>query len=153
MLSMWGYLWDWCRNFKWCRTWQPDIFQGWENTYYVCPALAALHFRIEFKVLTMTYKALNGLRISGGTPPPTRSTRITRFSQDGRLRGLKPRETQREWTRKWAFLVVAPHLWNSLPPEICLAPLLGVFKNQLKTWIFRQAFSPVNTWFIVSLVV
>ena len=77
---------------------------------------------------------------------PPRSTRITCHSQEGRLRGLTPREVRKERTRNQAFSVVAPRLWNTLPTEICLVPSLGVFKSHLKTWLFRQAFPPVNSW-------
>ena len=82
----------------------------------------------------MTYKALNGLgpRYMAERLFPRRSTRVTRFIQERRLRGLTLREAQKERTRNWAFSAVAPQLWNTLPSEITLAPLLGVFKSQLK---------------------
>ena len=57
---------------------------------HISPTLAALHwlrihFRIDFKVLIMTYKALNGLgpRYLADRFLPPRSTRITRHSQRG----------------------------------------------------------------------
>lgn len=43
------------------------------------------------------------------------------------------------WNR--AFLVVAPLVWNSLPPEIRLAPPLFGFRKQVATWIFSQTFN------------
>ena len=127
------------------------LLSGVRKHQHISPTLAALHwlpvrFRVNFKVLRMTYKALNGLG-----PPyladrllPPRSTRITQQNQQGRLRGLTPREAQKERTRNRAFSAVAPWLWNSLPTEMRLAPSLGVFKSHLKTWLFRQAFPPVN---------
>ena len=128
------------------------LLTGVKRYHRISPTLAALHwlpirFRIDYKVLMMTYKALNGLgpQYLGERFLPPRSTRITHFSQNGQLRDLMPREARRERTRNWAFLAVAPLLWNSLPPEICLAPSLGVFKGKLKTWLFRQAFAPVMT--------
>ena len=78
-----------------------------------------------------------------------KSTCITRSRQEARLRSITPREARKEKTRNWAFLAVTPRLWNSLPSEICMAPLLGIFKGQLKTWLFRQAFPPATSWFIL----
>ena len=111
--------------------------------------LAALHwlpirFRVNFKVLMLMYKALNGLgpRYLAEDLLPPISTRVTRASQEVRLRSLTRREAQKEKTRNRAFSVVAPHLWNNLPLEIRAAPSLGTFKKQLKTWMFRQAFPP-----------
>ena len=127
-----------------CKMRWPDFLVGWEKNS-ISSILAALHwlpirFRIDFKVLMMTYKALNGLgpRYLTERRLPPRSTQITCHSQERWLRGLTPREAQKERTRDLAFLAVAPQLWNSLPPEIRLAPSLGVFKSQLKTWLFGQ---------------
>ena len=127
------------------------LLSGTRKLQHISPILAALHwlpirFRIDFKVLMMTYKALNGLgpQYLAERLLPPRSTRVTHHSQERRLRGLTPREAQKERTRNLAFSVVAPRLWNSLPQEICLASSLGVFKSHLKTWLLRQAFSSVN---------
>ena len=95
----------------------------------------------------LTYKALNGLgpRYLVERLLPPRSTRVTRASQEVRLRSLTPREARMEKTRNRAFSVVAPRLWNSIPPEICAAPSLGIFKNKLKTWMYQWAFPPDNS--------
>ena len=127
------------------------LLSGLRKHQHISPTLAALHwlpirFRIDFKVLMMMYKALNGLGpwyLADCLLPP-RSTRITRHSQEGRLRGLMLREAWKERTRNQAFSAVAPQLWNTFPTEIRLVPSLDVFKNHLKTWLFRQAFPPVN---------
>ena len=125
-----------------------QLLIGARKYQHISPILAALHwlpihFRIDFKVLMMTYEALNGLgpRYLADRLLPSRSTRIICSIQEGRLRSLTPREAQKEKTRNRAFLGVAPWLWNSLLSEICLALSLDVFK----TWLFRQAFPPVNT--------
>ena len=131
------------------------LLSGMRKHQHISPTLAALHwlpihFRIDFKVLMMTYKALNGLGpwyLAERLLPP-RSTRVTRYCQERRLR---LRETQKERTRNGAFSAVAPRLWNSLPSEICLALLLGVFKSKLKTWLFREAFPPINTSLLLLL--
>ena len=40
-----------------------------------------------------------------------------------------------------AFQVAAPNLWNALPQDIRAAASVGIFKNRLKTLLFRQAFA------------
>ena len=71
------------------------LLTGVRKHQHISPTLAARHclpvrFRIDFKILMMTYKALNGLGpqylVERLLPP--RCTRITCFSQDGQLRGL-----------------------------------------------------------------
>ena len=43
--------------------------------------------------------------------------------------------------RDRAFAHVAPVLWNSLPLTIRTSSSLAIFKKQLKTFLFRKAFS------------
>ena len=75
------------------------LLTGVRKHQHISPTLAALHwlpvhFHIYFKVLMLTYKALNGLGpqylVEHLLPP--RSTQITCFSQYEWLRGLTPRE-------------------------------------------------------------
>ena len=127
------------------------LLSGARKYHHISPILATLHwlpirFRVDFKVLTLTFKALNGLgpRYLAERLLPPSSTRVTRLSQEVRLRSLTPREARKEKTRNQAFSAVAPRLWNNLPPDIRAAPSLGIFKKQLKTWMFRQAF-PLST--------
>jgi len=40
-----------------------------------------------------------------------------------------------------AFPVASPRVWNSLPADIKSAPLLLTFRQQLKTYLFRQSFT------------
>jgi len=40
-----------------------------------------------------------------------------------------------------AFPVAVPRVWNSLPGDITSAPSLLTFRQQLKTYLFRQSFS------------
>ena len=123
------------------------LLSGARKHHHISPILATLHwlpirFHVDFKVLMFMFKALNGLgpRYLAERLLPPSSTRVTRASQEVRLRSLTPREARKEKTRNRAFSAVAPTLRNNLPPEIRTAPLLGIFKKQLKTWMFRQAF-------------
>ena len=89
------------------------LLTGVRKYQHISPTLAKLHwlpicFRIDFKVLMLTYKALNvlGPRYLAERLLPTRSTRITRTSQKVRLRSLTPREAQKERTQNRAFSVL-----------------------------------------------
>ena len=69
------------------------LLSGVRKQQHISPTLAALHwlpihFYIDFKVLMMTYKALNGLgpRYLADHLLPPRSTQITCPSQEGWLR-------------------------------------------------------------------
>ena len=75
------------------------LLTGGRKYHHISPTLARLHwlpirFRIDFNVLMLTYKALNGLgpRYLVECLLPPISTRSTRASQEMRLRRLTPRE-------------------------------------------------------------
>ena len=81
------------------------LLTGVRKYQHISPILATLHwlsirFRIDFKVLMLTYKALNSLgpRYLAERLLPPRSTQITCGSQEVRLRSLTPREARKEKT-------------------------------------------------------
>ncbi len=93
---------------------------------HISPVLSTLHWlptkhRIDFKILLMTYKALNGLApqylselLSHYSPP-----RPLRSQNSGRL--IK--------------------LWNNLPNTVREADTLCQFKSRLKTHLFNLAYT------------
>ncbi|XP_076844395.1 uncharacterized protein LOC143489331 [Brachyhypopomus gauderio] len=104
---------------------------------HISPVLSALHwlpvkFRIDFKILLLTYKALHGLApeylqelISYYEPPrPLRSQgaglllvpKINKVTVGGR-----------------AFSCKAPQLWNNLPKCVRDSDTVTIFKSRLKT--------------------
>ena len=112
---------------------------------HISPILASLHWlpiksRIEFKILLLTYKALNGQ-----TPSylkelivpyyPTRSLR----SQYAGLLVVPTIFKSRMGGR--AFNYQAPLLWNHLPMTVRGADTLSTFKSRLKTFLFDKAYS------------
>lgn len=111
---------------------------------HITPILATLHwlpvtFRIDFKILLLAYKALNGQGPSYITNSLTNyvPTRTLRSSTAGLL------GTTRNSQKKIgdaAFVNYAPKLWNALPKNIREADSLDIFKRQLKTYLFTQAF-------------
>ncbi|KAF7247959.1 putative RNA-directed DNA polymerase from transposon BS [Varanus komodoensis] len=123
------------------------LLTGTGRYVHMTPVLRQLHWlpievRAQFKVLVMTYKALNGLgpgylkkRLHPYMPsPPLRS------AGEALLREPSVEEVRRVVTRRRAFSAVAPKLWNALPREVRLAPSLFVFQRQEKTFLFKQYF-------------
>ena len=112
------------------------------------PVLFQLHWlpvqvRARFKVLVLTFKALNGLgpgylkeRLLPYVPAQT-----LRSSSEVLLREPLPKEVGQVATRRRAFSAVAPRLWNELPKEVHLAPTLYSFRRQVKTFLFSQHFN------------
>ncbi|KAF7247658.1 RNA-directed DNA polymerase from mobile element jockey [Varanus komodoensis] len=123
------------------------LLTGTGRYVHMTPVLRQLHWlpievRAQFKVLVMTYKALNGLgpgylkeRLHPYLP-----SRPLRSAGEALLREPSVREIRRVATRRRAFSAVAPKLWNALPREVRLAPSLFVFRRQAKTFLFKQHF-------------
>ena len=91
--------------------------------------------RIEFKILLMTYKALNGLAPSyiselihynpmSGSRSPSLKTYISKTSYGDR-----------------AFMCCAAKLWNGLPEDIKSSLSVGLFKIKLKTFLFKKSYN------------
>ena len=106
---------------------------------HIRPVLRYLHWlpvhqRIDFKVLMLVYKALNGLG------PKYISDLLTQYEPPTPLRssGSGYLSVPRFRTRhgEAAFSFYAPHVWNKLPESLRWAETLSVFKSRLKTSIF-----------------
>ena len=98
-----------------------------------------VHYRITFKILLLTYKALNGL-----APDYIKDllkyndSRRTLRSSNNRLLD-EPRANLKTYGER-AFSVAAPRLRNKLPLQIRLSSSEAVFKTNLKTHLFKHAF-------------
>jgi hypothetical protein len=109
---------------------------------HVTPYLKTLHWlpvhlRIEFKLLLLTYKILNGLAPAYLCDLIVRK-KLPRELRSSSICDLKvPRSRTTSYGDR-AFSVAAPKLWNALPPEIRDAPTLTMFKSVLKTHLFRK---------------
>ena len=112
----------------------------------VFDALATLHWlrlpeRVDFKVAVIVYRVLHGL-----TPPYlSQLTHIADLPGCRRLRSLSTHSLlvpsfRRSTVRRPWFPVAASILWNSLPLDIQSSPSLTVFRQRLKTFLFRQSF-------------
>ena len=121
------------------------LITGIRKHDHITPILMDLHWlpvneRIQFKILLLTFKSLNGLA------PVYVDEMIQRYVPNRKLRSssaflLK----QNKWNLKSygfrTFTVAAPFLWNSLPLEVKSSPSLNIFKSKLKTHLFKSAFN------------
>ena len=110
---------------------------------HITPVLKKLHWlpvkqRIEYKILLLTWKSLNGIS------PAYLSDLITHYTPNRELRSSDkrllyiPRTNTSSGDR--AFSISAPCLWNSLPEIIRKANSLDTFKSLLKTHLFACAY-------------
>ena len=113
---------------------------------HVTPLLRDKHWlpveqRIHFKIAVTVYKCLHGLSadyLSDFTRPSTASTISQRLRSADRQQLYVPRSNTRMGDR--SFAVAGPSTWNRLPATVTAAPSLAVFKKQLKTFLFREAY-------------
>ncbi len=110
---------------------------------HITPVLRSLHwlpvtFRIDFKVLLLVYKSLNGIG------PKYMADMLTEYKPNRPLRSLgsSQLEIPRVHTKQGesAFSYYAARSWNQLPEEIKCAKTLATFKFGLKTHLFSCAF-------------
>ncbi len=111
---------------------------------HITLVLASLHwllvcFRIDFKVILITYKTLNGLT------PQYISDLLSRYDSARTLRSsgrnlLSVANSRLKTKGDRAFEIRALRLWNTLPVEIWEAMSVTSFKSILKTYFYRTAF-------------
>ena len=98
-----------------------------------------MSFRIDFKIVLFTFKALHGLA------PSYITDMLERYEPGRTLRSankalLTVQDTNRVTVGDRAFSARAPILWNALPLGLRLIDSLGSFKSQLKTYLYTKAF-------------
>ena len=110
---------------------------------HITPILRSLHWlpvcqRIEFKVLLIVYKSLNGLG------PKYISDLLLPYIPARPLRsaGTSLLNTPRVKTKhgESAFSYSASCIWNKLPEELKQAQTLNIFKTRLKTFMFCSVY-------------
>ena len=119
------------------------VVAGLRKTDHTTDTMCRLHWlpvrdRIQFKVLFLTFKALNNLAPEYISElltiyTPSRSSRST--NQPTRL--LVPRTNRVTYSR--CFYEIAPTLWNNLPDNLKKCTSVATFKSMLKTYLFRRS--------------
>ena len=117
---------------------------------HVTPVLYSLHwlpvqFRIDFKILIITFKAMHGHApecICNLIHIKTPSTYGLRSNSELLL--APPSTKTMKTLGDRAFTAAAPSLWNKLPSEIRDEDNFEHFKSKLKTFLFRAAY-PMNS--------
>ena len=109
---------------------------------HITPILKELHWlpvhlRIKYKILLLTYKALNNIApayISDLIHLKV-SPRVLRSNEQMLLH--VPRSKQKTYGDR-AFSHTAPLTWNTIPLEVRQSPSLDSFKKNIKTLLFRE---------------
>ena len=115
-----------------------------KKTDHITPVLASLHwlpvrYRIQYKLLLITYKALNDTAPSYivdliHSKPTTRTLR-----SNNKCLLHVPRCYTKSYGER-AFSRAAPLLWNSIPFHLRSLPTVEQFKKGIKTYLFSRAF-------------
>ena len=115
---------------------------------HIKPVMKDLHWllireRIEFKLMLLTYKALNGLAPSYlcNLLEPYIPARPLRSQSKAQL--VIPRTKLKTFGSR-AFMAAASSMWNSLPCSIKIAPTLSAFKSKLKAHLFHKSYSNIQ---------
>ncbi|XP_060135246.1 uncharacterized protein LOC132592706 [Zootoca vivipara] len=126
------------------------LVTGSSRRDHITPVLKDLHwlpvrFRAQFKVLVLTFKAINSLGpvYLKEHLHPHHSARTLRSSAEGLLAVPSLREAKLQGTRQRAFLVVAPALWNTLPSEVLVVDLLTTMGDQILEPFLASLFNSI----------
>ena len=101
-------------------------------------------FRIEFKVIIITHKAIYGTApnyLSSLVNFKPNSSYSLRSNNKYLLSNPNFRTLPTLGDR--AFVAAAPKLWNNLPLDLRCTSDFEVFKRNLKTHLFKKAFSDI----------
>ena len=118
---------------------------------HITDALISLHWLrvperiIIFKVATLMYRALHG---SAPSYLASSFTCVADMPHRRRLRSASTEQLDVPTCRRStiggrAFPVAGAKVWNGLPSEVTSASSLSVFKNRLKTYLFRHCYEAV----------
>jgi hypothetical protein len=119
------------------------LLTGTGKYEHITPVLCQLHwlpisFRIQYKVLLLVYKTLHGL-----APQYLQDLLRYRSARPGLRSAGTLLDVPRTRTVTYgdrAFSSIGPTWWNSLPSGLKTASSLNSFKNNLKTYLFSEAY-------------
>ena len=118
---------------------------------HITDALISLHWlrvpeRIILKVATLTYRALHG---SAPLYLASSFRCVADMPHRRKLRSASTEQLDVPTCRRSstiggrAFPVVGAKVWNGLPSDVTSVSSLSVFKNRLKTYLFRRCYETV----------
>ena len=123
------------------------LFTSCKKYDHITPVLRELHwlpvkYRINFKILLLTFKALHGIAPSyiSDLIKVKHNTRYSLRSNEG-VCLMHPKGRMKKSFRDRSFSMAAPTLWNNLPASLCSMSNISSFKSQLKTHLIRLAFN------------
>ena len=110
--------------------------------------LRSLHWlpvkaRIQFKILLITFKAIQGLALKYLCDLLTFKSSLYNVRCSGSILLSMPAVRSKTLGDR-AFMVAAPTLWNSLPKELRAITNVNSFKAHIKTYIFRTVYLVSN---------
>jgi hypothetical protein len=111
---------------------------------HITPVLISLHWlpinkRIEFKIILLTFKPLNGLT-SVYLQDLLQEYHPSRQLRSASENLLVVPKTKYKYYGDRAFVKCAPVLWNRLPQSLRAIKTVPAFKTALKTHLFKQAY-------------
>jgi len=112
---------------------------------HVTPCLFELHwllvrFRVDFKIALLTFKCLNGLATKYLIDLIEVHV-LSRALRSSSSIFLKQKTTKFKTLGDRSFSFSAPSVWNTLPFYLRSETSVDIFKKNLITYYFRQAFS------------
>ena len=100
-----------------------------------------VHYRIHFKILVITFKAINGMIPSYlSNLISIRSSTVYSLCSNDTILLDRPKGVMRTTLGAHSFHAAAPAWWDSLPAELRQLKSLDLFKKRLKTYPFKFAF-------------
>jgi len=118
------------------------MISGTRSTDHITPILKNLHWlpveaRINFKILLITYKILNGESTSYLEPIIQEYHSLRTLRSSARSLLCTPSINSNFYGGR-AFSATAPKLWNSISEYIKRAETVETFKTRLKTFLFQK---------------
>ena len=122
------------------------LIMGIGKYSHITPALYELHWlpvlaRIHFKILLLAFKAIHGLALAyiSNLLVIKRKSSYNIRSNWGILLE-PPRGKMLPTLGERAFQAAAPQLWNELPLQLRTIGSVEIFKNSMKTFLFKRFF-------------
>ena len=127
----------------WSVDWAARVVTMTRKFDHISPVLYKLHwlpvkFRIQFKLILLVFKALNGL-----APSYLSDKLVLKSNKKLRSGNQKLLEIPLSRTKSYgdrSFSIAGPRLWNNLPKNLRLCSSIDVFKKNLKTHLFKNTF-------------